>query len=148
MEGKYIFSHDSSLEHYKAEAYALRCFDDRFWKTFKIFLKNMGIKHIDPSSVAGGVKILAEPESETDRDFILREIEKSIRLHKTGKIMLFSHHDCGALGGFERFEGDREKEIDYHRDLHKKAKEIVLEKFPDLSTESYFLDEKGVISIN
>jgi hypothetical protein len=142
--GKYEFLYESSLEHYTAEAFTLRCFDDRFWKAFKNFLKQKGIKHIDPESVAGGVKILATPEKESDRDFMLREIEKSIRLHHTKKIMLFSHHACGAYGGFEAFGNDREEEFRRHKEEYRKAHKVINDHFPNLAIESYFIDDKGV----
>lgn len=148
MVGQYIFLKDSSLKHYNAEAYTLRCFDDRFWKTFKLFLKSKGIKHIDPASVAGGVKVLAEPEKKTDRDFILREIEKSVRLHHTSRIILFSHHDCGALGGMAKFNSNRDEELAYHKNLHQKAKVALAAKFPNLQVETYFIDDKGVMEIS
>lgn len=147
MNRNYIFPYETSLDHYTAEAFVVRCFDDRFWKAFKHFLKSQGIKHIDPESVAGGTKIFSSPEKETDRDFMLRELEKSIRLHHTKKVVLFTHHDCGAYGGFSRFDNDREKELTFHASEHKKAREILRERFPDLAVENYFIDDKGALRI-
>ncbi len=145
---EYIFKHTSDSGHYQADAFVVRCFDNRFWKTFKTFLKSQGITHIDPESPAGGAKILASPEKESDRDFMLRELEKSIRLHHAKKVMLFSHHDCGAYGGFARFEKNRQKELKFHREEHKKAREIICRRFPELWVESYFIDDRGVIRIS
>lgn len=141
----YIFKQESSLAHYSAEAYVLRCFDDRFWKTFKNFLKNRGIRRLDPASASGGAKVLANPEKENDRDFILREIENSVRLHHTPKVMLFTHADCGALGGRARFAAaGPAAEFAFHRDLHERARAVLRARFPILHLESYFLDEHGV----
>lgn len=142
----YIFSFETPLAHYTAEAFTVRCFDDRFWKVFKNFLKSQGIRHIDPESVAGGAKIFASPEKESDRDFILRELEKSIRLHGTKRVMLFTHHDCGAYGGLGRF-GTPDEELSFHREEHQKAKEAIRERFPDLAVETYFIDAGGVIEL-
>ena len=146
-EKKYVFQYDTDLSHYTASAFCLRCFDDRFWKSFKNFTKSLGVKHIDPESVAGGAKILASPEHDKDRDFMLRELEKSIRLHHTKKVMLFSHHDCAAYGGFTKFSNDEQAEFDFHAGELAKAKEIVLSKFPGLEVEAYFIDQKGVIKV-
>ena len=144
-ETQYVFEWSTPLEHYAAEAFVVRCFDDRFWKAFKSFLKARGFKHIDPESVAGGAKIFSSPEKESDRDFMLRELEKSIRLHRTKKVMLFTHHDCGAYGGFGKFNNDRDAELAFHAREHKKAADVVRPRFPDTAIESYFMDDQGII---
>lgn len=146
MKNNYLFRFDTPLEHYTAEAFVVRCFDDRFWKAFKNFLRSQGILHIDPESVAGGAKIFASPEKESDRDFMLRELEKSIRLHGTKRVMLFTHHDCGAYGGIARF-GAPEREIAFHQEEHGKAKEAILLRFADLIIENYFVDADGVMRL-
>lgn len=148
MKRDYLITHQSDLGHYTAEAFTLRCFDDRFWKIFKHFLKKTGIQRIDPESVAGGAKILASPEKESDRDFMLREIEKSAKLHGTTRILLFTHHDCGAYGGFNRFNNDPQAEFDFHAEEHKKARDTVQARFPQLAIESYFLDAEGIIRMS
>lgn len=145
MEKNYIFQFKTPLAHYTAEAFTVRCFDDRFWKVFKNFLKSRGIRHIDPESVAGGAKIFASPEKESDRDFMLRELEKSIRLHGAKRVMLFTHSDCGAYGGLGTFISE-EEEWDFHRAEHEKAKEIIRARFPDLMVENYYIDTEGVIA--
>lgn len=146
MERVYIFSKDTDLEeHYAAEIFAVRCFDDRFWKAFKHFLRSRGFSHIDPESCAGGAKVLASPEKEGDRDFMLRELEKSIRLHGTKKVWLFTHSDCGAYGGLSKFGGDEEKEFQFYVSEHKKARKIVEDRFPNLSVETFFIDKHGIV---
>lgn len=141
----YAFSQSSDLGHYTAQAFTLRCFDDRFWKTFKNFLKARGYVHIDPVSVAGGAKVLASPEKETDRDFMLRELEKSIRLHHTERVLLFTHSDCGAYGGLARLGGSAEEQFAFHQAELAKAKAAVQAKFPGIEVETYFIDAGGVI---
>ena len=144
----YEFEFPTNLEHYTAEAFVVRCFDDRFWKVFKRFLKSQGRHHIDPESVAGGAKVLASPEKDGDRDFMLRELEKSIRLHHTKRVMLFTHHDCGAYGGIAKFKGMRSDELAFHQEEHQKARDAISKHFPDLAVESYFIDDKGVIKFS
>ncbi len=147
MQKEYVFLNNSDLSHYTAAAFCVRCFDDRFWKSFKNFTKNLGVKHIDSESVAGGAKILASPEKQEDCDFMLRELEKSIRLHHTKKVMFFTHHDCGAYGGFAKFGNDEKAEFDFHVRELGEAKKIVITKFPELLVETYFIDEKGVVKV-
>lgn len=141
---KYVFRLPSSLRHYEAAVFALRCFDNRFWKVFKRFMRHLGFGDIDPESVAGGAKILSSPEKEGDRDFILRELEKSTKLHHTKKVMLFTHHDCGAYGGLARFGGDEEKEFAFHVREHRKARDVIKKHFSALAVETYFIDTEGV----
>ncbi|HEY4510601.1 MAG TPA: carbonic anhydrase [Candidatus Paceibacterota bacterium] len=145
MKKDYVFTESSSLEHYSADAFTVRCFDDRFWKIFKHFLKSLEIRHIDPSSVAGGAKIFAMPEKESDRDFMFREIEKSIKLHHTKKVMLFTHTDCGALRGLSNFNNNKEEEFLFHLDMHSKTRKAVLERFPNIQVETHFIDEGGIV---
>jgi len=148
MNTQYVFTQPSSLDHYTAQVFVVRCFDDRFFKTFKNFLKERGITQLDHESVAGGAKIFSSPEKEGDRDFMLRELEKSIQLHHTAKVMLFTHHDCGAYGGFAKFENDREKEFEFHKQEHGKARAIITSRFPEIALETYFIDENGIARIS
>jgi len=147
MQISYAFRYPSDLGHYTAEAFVVRCFDDRFWKTFKNFLKQEGVQHIDPESVAGGAKVIASPEKESDREFMLRELEKSILLHHVKKVMLFTHYDCGAYGGLARFNGNEAEQFAFHQTELAKAKAAVQEKFPEIPVETYFIDAAGVIKI-
>lgn len=143
----YVFQHPADFRHYTAQAFVLRCFDDRFYKTFKNFLRGRGFQHLDPASVAGGAKVLASPEQESDRDFILRELEKSIRLHHTSRVMLFTHYDCGAYGGIARFDGNEEKQFAFHQEELRKAATVIRGKFPGLTIETYFMDKGGVVEV-
>ena len=145
MEKNYVFYHKTDLARYTADAFTVRCDDDRFWKAFKYFMRSLGVKHLDPKSPAGGAKVFSSPEKESDRDFFLRELEKSMKLHAVSKVMLFTHHDCDAYGGFKAFDEDPEKEYESHAAEHKKAQGIIKEMFPDLHVETYFIDEKGII---
>lgn len=147
MGKQYVYKEKSDLAHYSADMFTVRCVDDRFWKVFKHFIKSLGQDHIDPKSPAGGVKVFASPEFETDREFFVREIEKSITLHHIKKIMLFSHTDCGAYGGLAAFENNQEKEFIFHTEEHKKAKAFLQKKFPTFIVETYFIDEEGVVKI-
>lgn len=145
MEQKYFFYHKTILGHYAADAFIVRCFDDRFRPAFEKFLKAQKIKHADVESPAGGAKIFASPEKAGDRDFMLRELEKSIRLHHATRVMLFTHYDCGAYGGRARFDYDEKKQFAFHAGEHKKARDIIRKRFPRMKTVTYFIDARGVI---
>ena len=142
---KYVFRHPSPTEHYLADAYTVRCVDNRFWKAKKRFIKYLGLKHIDPKSPAGGAKVFVSPQKKSDIDRMFRELEISIRLHHVKRVMLFNHHDCGAYGGFARFDNDPEKELKFHRSDLKKAAAVIKKRFPTLKIETYFIDGEGII---
>ena len=147
MRSQYIFLYPSPLDlaHYTADAFVVWCFDDRFREGEIAFLEHMGVRHRDPESPAGGAKIFFDPEKESDQDFMRRELEKSVRLHGTEKVWLFTHHDCGACGGFARFDNDHDKEISYHGQGHRRAKDFVKKYFSAIEVRTFFVDEKGVI---
>lgn len=141
----YVSSYSTHLGHYTAQAFIVRCFDDRFRGAFEKFLKHKKIRYADFESVAGGAKIFASPERKSDREFMIRELEKSIKLHKTGRVILFTHVDCGAYGGIARFGGDEVLQDAFHRGEHKKAREVIAMKFPRMPIDTYFIDARGVI---
>ena len=142
-----IYRHQSPTKHYHADAFAVRCFDDRFRAVFFGFMGEQCPNAFDFESVAGGAKVLTSPEYESDREFILRELEKSITLHKTKRVMLFTHYDCGAYGGFARFEKNEEKQFAFHQEELRKGAGVVRARFPDLTVETYFIDMQGVVKV-
>ena len=149
MKKTYVFKRPEILKvesHYTAETIAIICFDDRNQNraTFDLFMEHLGLKHWDEISPAGGAKVFASPEKKGDQDFALREIAKSVKLHGTKKVMLFTHTDCGAYGGIARFKGDEEKEFAFHLSGHRKARAVIKKFFPRLKVETYFIDTEGV----
>jgi len=58
----------------------------------------------------GGAKIFASPADESERQFALSQVQTSMRLHRTQRVMLMAHSDCGAYGGLQAFAGDEERE--------------------------------------
>src|SRR6476661_8925358 len=96
-----VFHFDSPRNKYQCDAAILWCFDNRFDLAFRKFLMRNGIVNTDPIKIAGGAKSLASPEQESDREFVLDQIRKSIRLHDTRHVILMVHSDCGAYGGLD-----------------------------------------------
>jgi len=107
-------------------------------------IKRLGILHFDPIRVAGGAKCLAGDESESDRQFVLEQIRKSVALHNTDTILLMLHSDCGAYGGLAAFNNDTVREAENHRnDLHRSL-EFLRTELPQLNVMGYFVDFEGV----
>src|SRR3974377_1240168 len=102
-----VFHFDSPRARYICDAAVVWCFDNRFDIGFRKFLKRIGVAYADPIKVAGGAKCLASPDEAADREFVLKQIRVSMELHKTKRVVLMLHSDCGAYGGLDGgFHGD------------------------------------------
>ena len=102
------------------------------------------MEFFDPILVAGGAKCLAGDDLERDRQFVLEQIRKSMRLHGTQTVLLMLHSDCGAYGGLPAFENDTVREAENHRnDLHR-ALEFLQAEIPELTIRGFFVDFEGV----
>ncbi len=139
-----VFHFDSPREKYQCDAAVLWCFDNRFEPAFRKFLKRLGVVQIDPIKVAGGAKCLASPEFESEREFVLEQIRKSIRLHNTRCVILKVHSDCGAYGGLEQFDGDAAREAEHHARELQRAAATLRAAIPNLEIQAYFVDFEGV----
>jgi hypothetical protein len=142
---KKVFHFDTPRENYQCEAAILWCFDHRFDLGFRKFLKRTGVVTFDPIKVAGGTKSLASPERESEREFVLDQIRKSIALHNTKKVILTLHSDCGAYGGLEKaFHGDAQAEAAHHERELQRAAAHLRKAFPGVAIQGYFVDFEGV----
>jgi hypothetical protein len=142
---KKVFHFEAPREEYRCDAAVVWCFDHRFELGFRKFLKRMGVKTPDPIKIAGGAKCMASPESESDREFVMGQIRKSIRLHGTRRVILMLHSDCGAYGGLVNgFGGDPAAEAAHHeRELHRAAAYLKAT-IPGLEVQGYFADFEGI----
>jgi len=122
---KPILSTQSSKEHYAAKACIVWCFDNRFRNALFEFAKSQNLEPYDLVMVAGGAKSLASPNNESDRDYVLSQIETSLKLHRAGKIVLMTHSDCGAYGGLKSFGNDPKTEFEKHGTELSAAQNIV-----------------------
>lgn len=142
---KKVFHFDSPRERYSCDAAVLWCFDNRFDLGFHKFLKRLGVVYSDPIKIAGGAKSLASPELETDREFVLEQIRKSIRLHDTKRVILMVHSDCGAYGGLaDRFGGDAQAEAIHHQRELALAAANLAKAIPGIEIQAYFVDFEGI----
>jgi len=142
---KKVFHFDAPREKYHCDAAILWCFDNRFELGFSKFLKRIGVTHSDPIKIAGGAKCMASPERETDREFVLEQIRKSVRLHGTRRVILMLHSDCGAYGGLAvGFAEDAAAEAAHHeRELHLAATNLRAA-IPGIEVQGYFVDFDGI----
>jgi len=139
-----VFHFDSPREKYHCDAAVIWCFDNRFEIGFRKFLKRRGIFSSDPIKIAGGAKSLASPEHESDREFLLDQIRKSIRLHGTKHVILMLHSDCGAYGGLAAFGDNAQREAEHHSHELKKAAENLRSAIPVVEISGYFVNFEGV----
>jgi hypothetical protein len=140
-----VFHFDAPREKYRCDAAVVWCFDNRFEQGLKKYLRRIGIENVDPIKVAGGAKALASPEHETDREFVLGQIQKSIRLHSPGCVVLMVHSDCGAYGGLAgAFNSDRQAESAHMEGELARAAEVVRRAVAGIEVRTYFVDFEGV----
>jgi hypothetical protein len=142
---KKVFHFDAPRARYLCDAAILWCFDNRFDVGFAKFLKRIGVAHADPIKVAGGAKCLASPEQESDREFVLEQIRKSMRLHGTKRVILMVHSDCGAYGGLDGgFHCDSRAEAVHHEQELQRAAGNLSHAIPGLEIQGYFVDFEGI----
>ena len=139
-----VFHFESPRETYVCDAAIVWCFDNRFELGFRKFLKRIGVNYTDPIKIAGGAKCLASPERESDREFVLDQIRKSIRLHDTRRVILMVHSDCGAYGGLAAFDNSPRMEAALLRDELHLAAAVVSKAIPEIMVDGYFVDFEGV----
>jgi hypothetical protein len=142
-----VFHFNAPRERYQCDAAIIWCFDNRFDLGFRKFLKRIGVANSDPVKIAGGAKSLASPDRESDREFVLEQIRKSIRLHGTRRVILMLHSDCGAYGGLaDGFGGDARAEAEHHQEELRRAAAILRNAIPGIEVDEYFVDFEGVWS--
>ncbi len=142
---KKVFHFDAPREKYRCDAAILWCFDNRFGLGFGKFLKRIGVVYSDPIKIAGGAKCMASPERESDREFVLDQIRKSMRLHGTRRVILMLHSDCGAYGGLAGgFGGDAVAEAEHHQRELERAAANLRAAIPDIEVQGYFVDFEGI----
>jgi carbonic anhydrase len=142
---KRVLHFRSEAREYHCDAVVVACFDHRFDRVLRKFLRRIKVHNPDVVIVAGGAKSLASPEHESDREFLVAQVRKSIRLHGTDRVILMLHSDCGAYGGLHKtFQGDEVREVQHHRDELRKAYVELREIFPVVNVECYFVDFAGV----
>jgi hypothetical protein len=133
-----LFHFDSPQEVYTADACVISCFDARFDVAMRKFLKRRGIALFDHVKIPGSAKALAAPDCEGDRDFVLKMVRTSMRLHRSARVLILAHNECGAYPGVpaDAIAADVAR-----------AAQVLLAAEPSLAVECYFVDFDGVYRI-
>src|SRR3989338_7494303 len=66
---------------------------------------------------------------------IMGQLDISVRLHQVKEVVLINHEDCGAYGA--------ESTHDRHAEDLNKAKKNILEKYPNLKVDLFYLHLDG-----
>jgi hypothetical protein len=147
---------ESLKDHYTAAACIFWCYDARFGKLFDAFLAARGLSKdvakVDEVKGAGGAQALAlgagdeaNGANSPDREVAASQLRKSIALHKTERVILMLHMDCGGYGGSKAFNNDHRAEWDHHVAELAKAASFVRATFPEIKeTESWIADFDGI----
>jgi hypothetical protein len=132
-----LFHFDCAREVYQADACIISCFDARFDLAVRKFLKRRGILTYDQIKIPGSAKFLATPDTEADRDFVLRMVRVSMRLHRPTRLWMFAHSDCGAYPDtpVETQTADLQTAAQFLRGSE-----------PALAVECFFADFDGIYS--
>jgi len=163
-----------SREHYQSDALIIWCFDERFddyrerhplmhllfsvlfWAGIKRFnpetsllrayIRQQKFRHPDVLKLAGGAKALAF-EGEGNRNALLHQIWKAIRLHGAPRIVLMLHVDCGAFGGSQAFGDDPSGEMKNHLGGLSVAGDFLRQEFPDKKVDLLLADFNGLCAL-
>jgi hypothetical protein len=142
---KKVFHFDAPRGKYHCDAAIVWCFDNRFQLGFSKYLKRLGVVNSDPIKIAGGAKCLSSPDNKGDREFVLEQIRKSIRLHGTKLVILMVHSDCGAYGGLAgAFNNNAEQESEYLALELERAASYLREQLRDIEIQAFFVDFEGI----
>ena len=139
-----LFHLDLPRDRYKCDAAIVWCFDNRFELALHKLMKRTRLEHPDRIRVAGGAKCLAGKDREADRQFVLEQVRKSIRLHGTETVFLMLHSDCGAYGGLAGFGNDETKEAEALCGDLKRASEFLQQNIPGIQVKTFFVNFEGV----
>lgn len=126
----------------------IHCIDFRFGDAIKNYLKEKNmLGDCDIVSVAGAAKNIADPKLETDKEFLMRQIDISKSLHHIKEVILMNHEDCGAYGGRKAFTSYDEEKSRLITDMEK-ASEIIKNQYHDLKTRLVLakIDEIGGVN--
>ena len=109
---------------HKCDAIVFHCIDFRLHPATAVELpKALGMKYCDFVGVAGACKSFLDENGE----FLLSQIDISVRAHNIDSVVIVNHLDCSAYGG--SFPGER----DVHIGDMNKAGDIINKRYPALA---------------
>lgn len=120
----------------RCRAIVLSCIDFRFVEPVQGVMRQRGlVGDADLVSWPGGALVLAHGEAQA----VLDTLALARRLHEPDELVLVAHHDCGWLGGSDRFDGHAE-EVAFLDEALALAAGVAGEHLPGLRVEGVRLD--------
>ena len=128
---------------HNCSAILIHCMDFRLTDEIYRWLKDNHLNgDCDIVSVAGAGKPLLD---DSERNYLLSQIEASIKLHNSDTVILLHHSSCGAYKLEYNFSSVEEEKNKQKEDMDK-VEEIILKKFKDLKVKKVWMelqDNKG-----
>jgi carbonic anhydrase len=109
------------------------CIDFRFQEFIRSFLNKEVAGDYDLVSVAGSSKNFAMKK---EQEFLIKQLEISLKLHNIDKVYLINHQDCGAYG--DEDISDSNEELERHLLDLKESRMIISNLFPQLKEIKLF----------
>lgn len=123
----------------------IHCMDFRFIRQLTDYFNQEGhMGDADFVGWAGAGQAFLNPAG---KDFALRQVELSVKLHATREVHIVNHLDCGAYGGSKAFP-DRHAEHDKHVADLQTVQALIHERFPQLTFYGYLASlQDGTVSV-
>jgi len=104
--------------------------DFRLFNRFVEWMKEQGYAgDCDTISLAGASKRIVDGEEA--QNILLTQLDISIKLHNSGRVILVHHSDCGAYAQSYQFANAEEEKRKQIEDMQK-AKDIIKSRHPDV----------------
>ncbi|MFH0951497.1 MAG: carbonic anhydrase [bacterium] len=136
MQVKFNFTN----QHH-CQAGVMHCEDFRFWQAIGLYLRGeLHLDNYDLISLAGGGKNILNCDLNNPEDIVTKSINVSFDLHQADTLVIINHRDCGAYGGSQVFNHDRDKERDFHLDQLSQARVKLIDRYPDKKIIVVYVD--------
>ena len=133
-----LFHFDSPQEDYRADACVISCFDARFDRVVRKFLRKQSIEFYDQVKIPGSARALSTSAGAAEREIALGMVRTSIRLHRPSRVWLFAHADCGAY---------RSSTLEIQMADLRSAADFMRSSEPSLPVECFYCNFDGVYSV-
>jgi len=130
-------------ESHYCDNVVIRCMDFRFHARLgELLAAHFGVERFDYDSPGGcgGSKSIID---ERPREAIFQALDVAVPLHRTRRVIIVDHVDCGAYGGSGKF-GDARAEARFHAQRLREAREIVHRSYPQLEVVLFYQDRDGI----
>ncbi|MBM4055093.1 MAG: hypothetical protein FJ264_10590 [Planctomycetes bacterium] len=143
-DSKAVIPIDKEVERSDCDTLVFTCIDYRFAFANQEFLnEKLGLNgNYDHISVPGSILNLVNPATQ---DIVFSKVTGFINFHLIKRVVIIGHRDCGGYGGSSAF-GSKVAELVYLSTDLKKARQILIEKYPTLEVDLYLetLTREGV----